>query len=74
MLRQPDLKDIAKTLGTTVRDFADVSGDTPQALNALKKNNPTKYEVNTLGISAKALNLDYDDLVLMAKIKDSVRR
>ena len=33
-----------------------------------------KYEVNTLGITAKALKLNYDDLVLMASIKKQVEK
>lgn len=71
--KQQDLKDIAKKLNISVKEFARITGDTPQALNFLKSSNPTKYEINTLGITAKALNLDYDDLVLMANIKNKVQ-
>lgn len=42
-----DLKDIVKKLKISVREFAEVTGDSPQALN-----------------------LSYDDLVLIANIKD----
>lgn len=68
-----DLKQIVKKLGISVKEFAEVTGDSPQALNSLKTSNPSKYEVNTLGITAKALNLSYDDLVLMASIKRTVK-
>jgi len=74
MKKTKDLKDIVKKLNISVKEFAEVTGDSPQALNSLKRSNPTKYEVNTLGITAKALNLSYDDLVLMANIKKSVKQ
>jgi len=68
-----DLKQIAKKLNISVKEFSEITGDSPQALNSLKTSNPIKYEVNTLGITAKALDLSYDDLVLMANIKKSVK-
>lgn len=72
-MQTKDLKEIVKKLNISVKEFASVTGDSPQALNSLKTSNPTKYEVNTLGITAKTLNLSYEDLVLMANIKKSVK-
>ncbi len=72
-MKQLDLKQIVKKLNISVKEFAEITEDSPQALNSLKTSNPIKYEVNTLGITAKSLNLSYDDLVLMANIKESVK-
>lgn len=71
--KRKDLKQIVKKLSISVKEFAEITGDSPQALNSLKKSNSIKYEINTLGITAKALNLDYDDLILMSNIKKKVR-
>ncbi len=72
-MKRLDLKQIVKKLNISVKEFAETTGDSPQALNSLKTSNSIKYEVNTLGITAKTLNLTYDDLVLMANIKKSVK-
>lgn len=68
-----ELKDIASKIGLTTKEFAEVSQVTTSALNQLKNSPvPVKYEITTLGIMAKYLNLSYDDLVMMSNIKKSV--
>lgn len=65
-----DLRSIASKVGLGTREFAEVSSITPSAINQLKKSpNPVKYKITTLGIMAKHLELNYDDLVLMSKTK-----
>lgn len=70
---QIELKDIAAKVGLSTKEFAAVSQVSTSALNQLKNSPvPVKYEINTLGIMAKYLNLSYDDLVIMSNIKKSV--
>ena len=69
MEKEKDIITIAKKIGLSVKEFSSIIGNAPQSLNYLKKENPKKYRVQTLGIMAKYLNLSYDDLIMMANLK-----
>lgn len=72
MRENTNLKDISNKIGLSTADFADVLNTSSSAINQLKDSkNPAKYEITTLGIMAKYLNLTYDDLVTMSNIKKS---
>ena len=71
--KQIELKDIAAKVKLTAKEFAEVSQVSTSALNQLKSSPVSvKYEITTLGIMAKYLNLSYDDLVMISNIKKSV--
>lgn len=68
-----EITQISKKIGISVKEFCRIVGSSPQALNYLKQNNTIKYEVQTLGIMAKFLELNYDDLILMSNLKKQVK-
>lgn len=68
-----EITQISKKIGISVKEFCSIVGSSPQALNYLKQNNTIKYEVQTLGIMAKFLELSYDDLILMSNLKKQVK-
>lgn len=69
-----ELKAIANKLNMTTNDFSKIINNTPQALNMLKKSNPEKYTIMTLGMFAKKLDITYDDLLAISTLKNTVEK
>lgn len=65
--------EIAKAIGE--KKSTDLIGNanniTVQSLSNLKKTNPNKYEVVVLGLVAKKLNINVDDLIFLNEFKNN---
>ena len=68
-------KSITKELIATNERVRDLIGNanniTVQSLSNLKKTNPNKYEVVVLGLVAKKLNINVDDLIFLNEFKNN---
>ena len=53
----------------TLTELADYLGVTRQAISSYKKSNPKRFELMLLGYAAKKLDIDYDDLKELNKLK-----
>lgn len=68
--------EIAKAIGG--KKSTDLIGDTNNisvhSLISLKKTNPSKYEVVTLGLIAKKLDLNVSDLLYLRDLKNKFKK
>ncbi|SFP01925.1 helix-turn-helix domain-containing protein [Hydrogenimonas thermophila] len=56
----------------TLTELADYLGVTRQAISSYKKNNPKRFELILLGYAAKKLDISYDDLKELNKLKGCI--
>ena len=56
----------------TLTELADFLGITRQAISSYKKNNPKRFELILLGFAAKKLDISYDDLKELNKLKGCI--
>ena len=68
--------EIAKAIGgkKSTDLIGDINNISVHSLISLKKTNPTKYEVVTLGLIAKKLDLNVNDLLYLRDLKNKFKK